>query len=69
MHNHCELCEVFVSDCDYTLWNGSLSDDGLYGLNISAPHMELQKKLSDLQEAGNYGTIWHHEKQWFDVLW
>eukprot|EP00439_Symbiodinium_sp_Y106_P010292 s3434_g1.t1 len=43
--------KVFVSDCDYTLWEGAVSEEGLH-VEISGPYLELQRKLSELQKSG-----------------
>ncbi|CAE7321928.1 unnamed protein product [Symbiodinium sp. CCMP2456] len=43
--------KVFVSDCDYTLWEGAISEEGLQ-VEISGPYLELQRKLSELQQSG-----------------
>ena len=50
-------CQVFVSDCDHTLWNGIVSEDGVHGLKFSAPYLELQRKLSELQKALFVGQL------------
>ncbi|OLQ03885.1 hypothetical protein AK812_SmicGene13128 [Symbiodinium microadriaticum] len=34
--------KVFVSDCDYTLWEGAISEEGLQ-VEISGPYLELQR--------------------------
>ncbi|CAJ1411196.1 unnamed protein product [Effrenium voratum] len=44
--------KVFVSDCDYTLWGGAISEEGELGVDLSGPYAELQKKLASLQQAG-----------------
>ena len=44
--------KVFVTDCDHTLWDGVVSEDGVEGVKFSTPHVELQKKLAALERAG-----------------
>ncbi|CAE7301384.1 unnamed protein product [Symbiodinium natans] len=43
--------KVFASDCDYTLWDGAVSEDGLE-VGLTGPYLELQRRLSVLQTSG-----------------
>lgn len=44
--------KVFVADCDQTLWDGVVSEDGAQGLQMGGPHGCLQRRLSELQRSG-----------------
>lgn len=62
-------CQVFVSDCDHTLWNGIVSEDGVHGLKFSGPYLELQRKLSELQKAHCFlGNRWEKPLKTSGVL-
>eukprot|EP00930_Biecheleria_cincta_P008159 TRINITY_DN109543_c0_g1_i1.p1 TRINITY_DN109543_c0_g1~~TRINITY_DN109543_c0_g1_i1.p1 ORF type:complete len:419 (+),score=82.63 TRINITY_DN109543_c0_g1_i1:618-1874(+) len=47
-----EVLKVFVADCDHTLWDGAVAEDGVQGLGLSGPHLDLQQKLAKLQQSG-----------------
>src|SRR5882757_4348194 len=44
--------KVIVADCDNTLWNGVVGEDGLYGITISDRHRHLQRKLVEAARCG-----------------
>ncbi|CAK9043577.1 unnamed protein product [Durusdinium trenchii] len=44
--------KVFVADCDHTLWEGVVAEDGVQGVKLAAPHVGLQRRLAALQKAG-----------------
>ena len=44
--------KVFVADCDHTLWEGVVSEDGVDGVSFTAAHLALQRKLVALQASG-----------------
>jgi FkbH-like protein len=44
--------KVFASDCDHTLWQGVVGEDGANGINLTSAHLALQQKLADQTEAG-----------------
>jgi FkbH-like protein len=48
----CNPYKVVVLDCDNTLWSGVVGEDGVAGLRLEAPHIELQKFVVAQQHAG-----------------
>ena len=44
--------KVFVTDCDGTLWDGVVSEDGAESLRFTEAHLMLQRLLSRLQRSG-----------------
>jgi len=44
--------KVIVADCDNTLWNGVVGEDGLHGITISDRHRHLQRKLVEAARCG-----------------
>ena len=44
--------KVFVADCDHTLWEGVVSEDGVNGVSFTAAHLALQQQLLALQASG-----------------
>ena len=46
------LYKVIVLDCDYTLWNGVVGEEGPLGIEIDAPRKALQEFLVAQYEAG-----------------
>ena len=44
--------KVVVADCDNTLWNGILGEDGLAGITVDENRKTLQKVLVDCTEKG-----------------
>jgi len=44
--------KVFVCDCDYTLWDGAVAEDGVDGIRFHDPFIALQQRLSLLQSCG-----------------
>jgi FkbH-like protein len=44
--------KVIALDCDQTLWQGVVGEDGVAGLAIDAPRQELQRFLIAQQQAG-----------------
>ena len=44
--------KVIVLDCDGTLWNGFVEEDGIDGLTINDEHLSLQHFMIDLFKAG-----------------
>ncbi len=44
--------KVFVTDCDGTLWEGVVSEDGADSLRFTEAHLMLQRLLSRLQRSG-----------------
>jgi len=41
-----------VTDCDGTLWDGVVSEDGPADVRFNACHVALQSKLSALERSG-----------------
>jgi len=44
--------KVVVIDCDNTLWQGVVGEDGVNGVQIKLIHSQLQKKMKDLRKQG-----------------
>ncbi|PNY35330.1 hypothetical protein C2E31_17530 [Rhodopirellula baltica] len=44
--------KLVASDCDNTLWEGVVGEEGTDGIRIHAQHQRLQKYLSNLSEHG-----------------
>ncbi len=44
--------KVVVLDCDHTLWQGVVGEDGVDGIGIPAPFAALQRFLVELSERG-----------------
>lgn len=44
--------KVFVLDCDNTLWQGVIGEDGMQGIRFSAANLALQQRMLSLQAAG-----------------
>jgi FkbH-like protein len=44
--------KAVVVDLDHTLYNGALAEDGLWGIELTPEHAELQQVLVGLQESG-----------------
>ena len=44
--------KVIVLDCDNTLWSGVVGEDGLLGIRLDSPHLELQEFILAQQSAG-----------------
>ncbi|HEB84195.1 MAG TPA: HAD-IIIC family phosphatase, partial [Bacteroidetes bacterium] len=44
--------KVIVADCDNTLWDGVVAEDGPEGIRIDPVHLELQSLLLDRKKAG-----------------
>ncbi len=48
----CNPYKVVVLDCDNTIWRGVVGEDGLSGIHLEPPHLELQKFVVAQQKAG-----------------
>lgn len=48
----CQPHKVLVLDCDQTLWQGHVGEDGIWGLEIDASREELQKYILRQYNAG-----------------
>eukprot|EP00315_Gephyrocapsa_oceanica_P024471 CAMPEP_0185469950 /NCGR_PEP_ID=MMETSP1365-20130426/98486_1 /TAXON_ID=38817 /ORGANISM="Gephyrocapsa oceanica, Strain RCC1303" /LENGTH=438 /DNA_ID=CAMNT_0028076689 /DNA_START=56 /DNA_END=1371 /DNA_ORIENTATION=+ len=48
----CALLKVYVCDCDGTLWEGAVSEEGAAGVTFGAHHLALQRAVAALQAAG-----------------
>lgn len=44
--------KVIVLDCDNTLWSGVVGEDGVAGIRLEPPHLELQKFVVAQQRSG-----------------
>ena len=44
--------KVIVVDCDNTLWDGVVGEDGVQGIKLSANHLHLQRKLVEAASCG-----------------
>lgn len=44
--------KVLVLDCDNTLWQGVIGEDGLSGISVTPAHQRLQQQLLQLQQGG-----------------
>lgn len=44
--------KVVVVDCDNTLWDGVVGEDGVEGLRLSPAHLDLQRRLVAAVEGG-----------------
>lgn len=47
-----EPYKVIVLDCDNTLWRGVVGEDGVDGLVISEPYVELQRAMKEASQQG-----------------
>ncbi len=48
----CSPYKVIVLDCDNTLWSGVVGEDGVSGIRLESPHLELQQFIVAQQSAG-----------------
>ncbi|KTC82805.1 HAD-IIIC family phosphatase, partial [Legionella brunensis] len=44
--------KVIILDCDNTLWNGVVGEDGVQGIQINQNHIQLQSKIKELKDQG-----------------
>jgi FkbH-like protein len=44
--------KVIVLDCDNTLWQGVIGEDGMDGIRLSPALLQLQQRMIELQQAG-----------------
>ena len=44
--------KVIVLDCDQTLWQGIVGEDGPHGIRLEAPYRQLQELMVQQQQAG-----------------
>jgi len=44
--------KVIVADCDNTLWDGVVGEDGVEGIKLSDHHLHLQRKLVEAASCG-----------------
>lgn len=44
--------KVIVLDCDNTLWQGVIGEDGMDGIRITPVLLQLQRRMLELQQAG-----------------
>ena len=51
-HPACPCPQVYVSDCDGTLWAGAVSEEGPGGVSFGRGRLALQRALSQLQRRG-----------------
>lgn len=62
--------KVLAIDCDNTLWQGVIGEDGMDGIRLTEAHLALQQRLLQLQAQGLLLTLVskNNEEQAMEVL-